>query len=151
MKIEYLLPHSASSQAVRLLAIIYLTVVVSAGALAHDAEGVEQTKIVPLMLKGLTGIEGKEASMITVEYAPGASTPNHRHNADVFVYVLEGHVTMQAAGGELVTVGPGQTFYESPADIHAVSKNASDVESAKFLVFMVKDMGTPSVIPVAQP
>jgi hypothetical protein len=36
-------------------------------------------------------------------------------------------------------LGPGQTFYESPDDIHVVSKNASDPKPAKFLVFFVKD------------
>lgn len=56
--------------------------------------------------------------------------PN-RHHADVFVYVLEGTVVMQVAGGEEMTLTAGQTFYESPADIHAVSRNASDTEPAK--------------------
>ena len=28
--------------------------------------------------------------MVTVEYPPGGSSPSHRHNANVFVYVLEG-------------------------------------------------------------
>ena len=40
--------------------------------------------------------------------------PAHRHNASVFVYVLEGAVVMQVKGGKEVTLGPGQTFYESP-------------------------------------
>jgi len=47
-----------------------------------------------------------------------------------------------------VTLGPGQTFYESPTDIHAVARNASDTRPAKFLVFFVKDKGAPAVIPV---
>jgi quercetin dioxygenase-like cupin family protein len=50
--------------------------------------------------------------------------------------------------GEAVTLGPGQTFYESSDDIHLVSKNASDSQPAKFLVFFVKDKGAPPVVPV---
>jgi quercetin dioxygenase-like cupin family protein len=55
---------------------------------------------------------------------------------------------MQVKGGQPVTLGPGQTFYESPADIHTVSKNASNSLPAKFLVFFVKDKGAPPTVPV---
>jgi quercetin dioxygenase-like cupin family protein len=34
--------------------------------------------------------------MLTVEYAPGASSSKHRHNANTFVYVLEGSIVMQS-------------------------------------------------------
>ena len=86
--------------------------------------------------------------MLTVEYPPGAVSTRHRHNANTFVYVLEGSVVMQVEGGKEVTLGPGQTFYESPDDVHVVSKNASNSQPAKFLVFFVKDKGAPSLVPV---
>jgi quercetin dioxygenase-like cupin family protein len=105
-------------------------------------------KVVPLMGKELADISGKEGTMLTVEYAPGAASTKHRHNAHTFVYVLEGSVVMQVEGGQPVTLGPGQTFYESPTDIHSVSKNASATKPAKFLVFFVKDKGAPPVVPV---
>jgi quercetin dioxygenase-like cupin family protein len=63
------------------------------------------------MSKDLTENPGKEVLMITVEYPPGASDPIHRHNAQAFVYVLEGSIVMQLKGGEQVTLTPGQTFY----------------------------------------
>jgi quercetin dioxygenase-like cupin family protein len=85
--------------------------------------------------------------MNVVEYAPGGSSAEHRHNAHTFVYVLEGAVVMQVKGGKEVTLGPGQTFYESPDDIHTVSKNASKTAPAKFLVFFVKDKGAPATVP----
>jgi quercetin dioxygenase-like cupin family protein len=112
-----------------------------------DAKGAQDTIITPLMSKEFANIPGKEGLMITVEYAPGASTPTHRHDAHTFVYVLEGSIVMQAKGGQPVTIGPGQTFYETPQDIHAVSKNASATKPAKFLVFLVKDKGVPPVLP----
>ena len=99
----------------------------------------QEAKVTPLLSKDLAGLAGKEAGeMVTVEYAPGASSKVHRHNAHTFVYVLEGSVVMQVKGGQPVTLGP-KTFYESPADIHTVSKNASNSLPAKFLVFFVKD------------
>jgi quercetin dioxygenase-like cupin family protein len=72
----------------------------------------------------------------------------HRHNADAFVYVLEGSVVMQVKGGKEVTLTPGQTFYEAPDDIHVVGRNASQTKPAKFVVFMVKDKGAPALVPV---
>ena len=71
----------------------------------------------------------------------------HRHNANVFVYVLEGAIVMQVKGGKEVTLTPGQTFYEGPDDIHVVSRNASKTQPAKFVVFFVKDKGAPAVVP----
>src|SRR6185369_10219350 len=109
---------------------------------------IQDTKVTPLLAKDLTGITGKEAVMLTVEYAPGAASTKHRHNANTFVYVLEGSIVMQVEGGKEVTLGPGQTFYESPTDVHTVSKNASNSQPAKFLVFFVKDKGAPASTPV---
>ena len=112
------------------------------------ASAADSTKVIPLVVKELTGIAGKEAVMLTVEYAPGASDSVHRHNAHTFVYVLEGSVVMQVKGGEPVTLGPGQMFYESPEDIHTVGKNASSAKPAKFLVVFVKNKGAPTLVPV---
>lgn len=108
----------------------------------------EDAKVTPLMQKDLAGLAGKEGVMLTVEYAPGAVSEKHRHNAHTFVYVLEGAIVMQVEGGEAVTLGPGQTFYESPDDIHVVSKNASDSLPAKFLVLFIRDQGAPPVVPL---
>ena len=124
------------------------TVLIVMLCLVVAPSAVQQAKVTPLMSKELAGITGKEAVMLTVEYAPGASSTRHRHNANTFVYVLEGSIVMQVEGGKPVTLGPGQTFYESPDDIHVVSKNASDTQPAKFLVFFVKDKGASSLVPV---
>jgi len=102
----------------------------------------------PLMEKALTNIPGKEVVMLTVEYAPGGADPIHRHNANAFVYVLEGSIVMQVKGGEPVTLQPGQTFFEGPDDVHVVGRNASSTKPAKFLVFLLKDKGSPAVVPV---
>src|SRR5215475_5164953 len=98
----------------------------------------QDAKVTPLMTKDLTGIAGKEATMLTVEYPHRGSSDEDRHNAHTFGYVLEGSVVMQVKGGKEMTLGPGQTFYESPEDIHSVSRNASTTKPAKFLVFFVK-------------
>ena len=91
----------------------------------------------------LPDIEGREELVLEVTLAPGHSSPPHRHNAHTLVYVLEGNVEMQVAGGELQKLGPGGTFYESPDDIHSVSRNPSDSEPAKILVVFIKMKGAP--------
>jgi quercetin dioxygenase-like cupin family protein len=100
-----------------------------------------------LMTKALEGVAGKEAIVLTVELAPSAESPPHRHNANTFVYVLEGSIVMQVKGSEPVTISEGQTFYELPTDTHTMSKNASSTTPAKFVVFMVKETGAPVSVP----
>ena len=108
----------------------------------------QAAEVTPLMSKDLTESPGKEVLMITVEKPPGGSDPIHRHNAHAFVYVLEGSIVMQVEGGKEVTLTPGQTFYESPSDVHVVGRNASSTKPVKFLVFLVKDKGAPVLVPV---
>jgi len=98
-------------------------------------------RVVPLLTQALADLPGKEVSMLTVEYLPGGASLPHRHDAHVFVYVLEGRLTMQVAGRAAETLGPGQVFYEAPGDVHQVSANASQTEPARFLVVALKDQG----------
>ena len=104
-------------------------------------------KVQPLMTRDLPDIPGKEVVLLTVSYLPGGASLPHRHDAEVFVYVLEGSVVMQVDGQPAVTIGPGQTFYESPADIHRQSANASATKPAKFVVFIIKDKNRPATRP----
>lgn len=104
--------------------------------------------VTSLMSKDLPDIPGKEVLMITVEKAPGGADQIHRHNAHGFIYVLEGSILMQVDGGKEVTLTPGQTFYESPSDVHVVGRNASSTKPVKFLVFLIKDKGAPVLVPV---
>src|SRR5260370_32214083 len=107
----------------------------------------QEAKVTQLLSKDLTNLPGKEGLMISVDYPQGSSDPIHRHNANAFVYVLEGSVVMQVRGGKQVTLTQGQTFYEGPDDVHVVGRNAIDTKPAKFLVFLVKDKGAPVLVP----
>ena len=101
-----------------------------------------------LMTQDLSGVPGREVSMITVDYPPGASTPAHTHHAQALVYVLEGSIVMQAKCKEPVTLTKGQTWSEGPDDVHVISRNASTSAPARYLVFMVKDKGAPILTPI---
>ena len=69
----------------------------------------QQTKVTSLMAQPLPGFAGpeKEGSVALVEFPPGASSVAHRHNAHVFVYVLEGslEVTLDARERYVLAVG----------------------------------------------
>ena len=119
-------------------------------ALAALASGIllaaDRGPTVPLRSQPLPDLN-KVADMVTVEYAPGQSSPAHRHNAHVLVYVLEGSLVMGVKGKEPVTLTAGQTFYESPGDVHEVSRNASDSQPAKFLAILIHDPGAATMLP----
>ena len=106
-----------------------------------------EAKVTPVMSKDLSNRPGKEGLMLFVEYPPGSSDPIHRHNANAFVYVLEGSIVMQVRGEKEVTLTAGQTFYEGPDDVHVVGRNASQTKPAKFVVVLLKDKGVPAVLP----
>ena len=101
-----------------------------------------------LMKRDLLSVPGKEIRVLTVEYVPGGASLPHRHNAQVFVYLLEGSVRMQVEGSPTAILGPGAVFYEGPDDIHTVSANASATRPAKMLVFMLVDKNSPGSVTV---
>ena len=107
--------------------------------LARSDAPTSPAKVEEKLLRDLIGMPGKQLRLATVEYPPGGSSPPHEHHAQVAVYVLEGSLRMQVKGQKLMTLYPGDTFYEDPADVHEVSANAGDTKPAKFVVFMVQD------------
>ncbi len=121
--------------------------VIASLLLAGAAQGAETPASPVLMMKDLLAAPGKEVRVLSLTSAPGAASAAHRHNAQVFVYLLSGSMIMQVKGQPPVTLLPGQTFYEAPSDIHVVSRNASQTEPAKFLVFMILDKGAPVSAP----
>ena len=127
----------------KITALLALCLSLTGGALVA-----QDVTVRSLFSKDLAGAPGRELSMIAVEYPPRGSDPVHTHDAQAVVYVLEGSIVMQVKGGPPVTLGPGQTFYEGPDDVHIVGRNASDTAPARFLVFLVKEKGAPILTPV---
>lgn len=119
------------------LAAACMLVALPASAASFDA------KVTPLTTTPLPQFQGHEVEMIVVEYPPGGYDPVHRHDADAFVYVLEGSIVMGVKGGKEVTLKPGEIFHEGLNDIHTVGRNASTTKPAKFVVFLIKKQGAP--------
>ena len=123
----------------------YLTVLLMLAAVPAEAADVKE-----LFAIDLPDYPGKEGRMIEVSYPPGAQDMVHRHDADAFVYVLEGQIIMQLKGKPAVTLKAGQTFYEGPTDVHVVGRNASNTEPARFVVVLLKGKGAPLQTPVKE-
>jgi quercetin dioxygenase-like cupin family protein len=114
--------------------------------LAFSSADAQVGTVTRLMTKDLPDVAGKEGMIEIVDFAPGEASQPHRHNADLFVYVLEGTVITQVKGGKPQTVHAGEVFHESPTDLHIVSRNASQTQPAKLLVFYVKAKGAPPTV-----
>jgi quercetin dioxygenase-like cupin family protein len=122
----------------------YLAALLMLAAVPAEAADVKE-----LFAIDLADYPGKEGRMI-VSYPPGARDVVHRHDAHAFVYVLEGQIVMQLKGQPAVTLSAGQTFYEGPADVHVVGRNASNTEPARFVVVLLKAKGAPILTPVKE-
>src|SRR5437660_789567 len=129
---------------------LIMLVLLGAGQAQAQAQVPAQAQTPPrsvgkdLMVKDLADLAGKEALVRANEYPPGTSNPPHRHDAHVFLHLLEGQLIVQLKGGQPVTLNPGDTYYEAPDNIHVMSRNPSESIPAKALIFMVKKIGAPS-------
>jgi quercetin dioxygenase-like cupin family protein len=82
--------------------------------------------------------DGLSVQAIRVDYEPGGYTRGtHRHPAGAYVYVIEGSVKFAVGDGEPIVLKAGESFYEPPNALHAVSRNASDDVPASLIAFFV--------------
>jgi quercetin dioxygenase-like cupin family protein len=93
--------------------------------------------------------KGKEAIIATVDYAPGAASPPHRHPGSAISYVLEGTIENQFASEMPLTYERGQIWFEAPLVVHHFARNASATRSAKTLVFLITEVGNSILLPLA--
>lgn len=87
-----------------------------------------------------------KAEIVSVigELEPGGRTARHQHPVPVFVYVLEGMITVQADGGQPREYRPGQAFLEDVNHWHqAFNKTSAPV---KILVVFLGEEGKPTTV-----
>ena len=90
-----------------------------------------------LVVKELPDLAGREALVRANTYPPGTSNPPHRHDAHVFLHLLEGQLIVQLKGGQPVTLNPGEYVINEPGTWHT-----ADVEKAATAVFITAGLGT---------
>ncbi|WP_229006923.1 cupin domain-containing protein [Methylophilus sp. Leaf408] len=87
--------------------LISIALFTTTAAIAHEGSH-DHPELTMIMNKDLSNIPGKEVIMLTVNYKPGEIETPHKHEAQAFVYVLEGEIVMAVKGGKELTLGAGQ-------------------------------------------
>jgi quercetin dioxygenase-like cupin family protein len=132
-------------------AIVALGLAALAGAFGMGivvAQQAPATRVTALMKQAIAEYPGHEVTMITLDIPPGGGSAPHRHPGHhTFGYVLEGTYKIKVDNNPEETLTKGQTFYEPPGALHAVSRNGSDTQPAKVLVLMLAESGKPTTVP----
>ena len=106
----------------------------------------ESPKLEVLLGQELPDMEERDMTLIYLEYPPGTGTDAHRHPAHTVVYVISGQVESSLDDSEPVIYGAGESWYESPMQLHATFRNPSDSETFKGIAVMVRDTSKPITI-----
>jgi quercetin dioxygenase-like cupin family protein len=104
-----------------------------------------------IMTHPLPGPGQHLGAAVTVDFAPGASSPPHLHPGPVFGYVLEGTVEIGVDPLPPITYHAGDMWYEPPRHTHRTARNASTTEPARILAFLILDHGESIVEPPPKP
>jgi quercetin dioxygenase-like cupin family protein len=109
----------------------------AAVAAAHD---VSET-VKPNFSKAIPNIPGKSLTAVEVLYPPGGASHAHTHakSAFIYAYVVSGSVVSKVNDEPEHLYKAGESFFEEPGSLHAVSRNASKTEPAKLLAVFVVD------------
>ena len=83
----------------------------------------------------------KRITSMVVDFPPNAFTPEHHHEADLYVHVLEGTIRSQLGGQKVETYTKGQSFFEPDGSVHLFAENASTTEPARILAVFVHREG----------
>jgi quercetin dioxygenase-like cupin family protein len=140
-----------------MIATLMSLVLVTAGAAQQPATGDQALpkgfKTTPVLKGVQTASKGTihyaktgQAEVVSVigELEPGGRTSRHQHPVPVFVYVLDGTLTVQADGGQPREYGPGQAFLEDINHWHqAFNRSTAPV---KILVVFMGEQGKPTTI-----
>jgi quercetin dioxygenase-like cupin family protein len=114
-------------------------------ATAHaQASGSKSTEVLTQMMPDIA----REMRISVTERAPGNSSSPHRHPGHhTFGYVLEGTYEIQVDDGPVRQLKAGESFYEPPGSLHAVSRNPSPDRTVRYLVIQVGDPTKPRTVP----
>lgn len=116
-----------------------------AHAQAKPAVGLKQ---IDLARVTMDDVMGRVVTIRRTERDPGNGSDPHRHpGSHTFGYVLEGTYEFRLDDGPVQQLKAGDTFYEPPGSLHAVSRNPSKTDVVKYLVIQVSDPAKPATVP----
>lgn len=116
-------------------------------AFSQDAQAAEYKPkaVAKSLVEGpLAGVDGKTVIIKHFTLPAGYVGGKHFHPGPVFVYVLEGTLTVETDNGTL-KVSAGEVYQEIPRMVMRAT-NISASEPVKIVVFQVGDTGKPMMI-----
>lgn len=104
-----------------------------------------------LLSQALPKLQGDrlKVTLVEVNYGPGEASPPHSHSCAVLGYVVAGAIRSEVKGEPEKVFIAGESFYEAPNGVHAISANASASEPARFVAYLICDRDVPLSTPVA--
>ena len=93
----------------------------------------------------LAAMPGMQLVIKRFAVPPGFVGGKHFHPGQVFVYVLEGGITVEMGEGAPLTLKPGDLFQE-PLGRVMRGRNLSADDWAKFVVFQIGEAGKPMMV-----
>jgi quercetin dioxygenase-like cupin family protein len=115
-------------------------------AASAAASGRPSTSSTVLGSDSLAADPHKRVTSTVVDFPPNAFSPEHHHEADLYVYVLEGTIRSQLGGQSVETYTKGQSFFEPDGSTHLFAENASTTEPAKILAVFVHREGARLIV-----
>lgn len=125
------------------LAVAAIMTMVCVNAAEAD-EYVSKAKAETLHQAPLPGVDGKEVIIKHFTLPPEFVGGRHYHPGPVYVYVLEGELTVETEDGTQ-TYAAGQ-LYPEPVNRTMQAKNLSGSDGVQLLVFQVGDAGKPMMV-----
>ena len=112
---------------------------------AANHEYKSKAKVTDLIQEALPGVAGKKVIIKHFEVPPGHVGGKHLHPGPVYVYILEGALTIETEGQGTRTISAGD-LYKEPLSRVMQARNLSTSDWVKFVVFQVGDEGEPMMI-----
>ena len=92
----------------------------------------------------LTGaLEGFDAVLVELSFAPGVSAPEHRHPGPILGYVVDGQMRFSVNHEPDQVVPAGGTFFEPPGALHTTFGSGSPDAPVRIVAFLVVPNGSP--------
>lgn len=130
----------------------------STAALAHEKDkepssaAQQPYSITPVIKQAMSdsGLAGYEMLAVRLDLIPGGTdAAPHRHDADLFVYVLQGSIEVELDGRKS-TYGVGSMFHEPRNVLHSLLRNTSADQPASALAVFVIKSGREFFVPAAK-
>jgi quercetin dioxygenase-like cupin family protein len=117
---------------------------------AATAPAVAKSGPAILLREPYPGDSTREIVLLKATFAPGDSTPAHRHPGLLVGYVLTGELEFQLEGQPLQRFTAGDRFYEPPESAHVVSRNPGNT-TTEVLAFIIREKDAPNMVPLKSP